>query len=138
MIEFAIAGVRSIRKAGAALLRGDVTLSAGANVTLTQTGQNIAIAATGGGGGSFAATRVVATAAFPAKHVQVVNIVDAAVDATKKVLPWVAGIANGQPDGGDLVDLETIHAVAKAGSFDLEMTFATPWAGSLTIDYAVA
>lgn len=43
-------GVRSIAKAGAAKLFGDVTLSPGSNVTLTQSGQNIEIASTGGGG----------------------------------------------------------------------------------------
>lgn len=43
-------GVSSISKQGDAQLTGDVTLSAGANVTLTQTGNNIAIASSGGGG----------------------------------------------------------------------------------------
>lgn len=44
--------VLSIRKAADTLLHGDVTLSAGTNVTLTQVGQDIAIAAAGGGGGT--------------------------------------------------------------------------------------
>ena len=43
-------GVASISKSGSATLHGDVTLSQGTNVTLTQSGQNISIAATGGGG----------------------------------------------------------------------------------------
>jgi len=47
-----VPGVTTIRKAGDALLRGDVTLTAGSNVTLTQSGQNITIASSGGGGGS--------------------------------------------------------------------------------------
>lgn len=44
-------GVSSIRKTGSAALTGDVTLSAGSNVTLTQTGNDISIASTGGVGG---------------------------------------------------------------------------------------
>lgn len=85
--------------------------------------------------GSFHPSRAVATAAFPAKHVQKVNIVDASISTSSRISIWVAGIADGSANGGDLVDLETVHAVAKAGSFDIEMTFSTPWAGSLTFDY---
>jgi len=43
------AGVSSLSKSGAALLSGAITLSEGANITLTQAGQDIAIASTGGG-----------------------------------------------------------------------------------------
>lgn len=43
--------VTSISKSGSAKLQGDVTLSAGTNVTLTQAGSDISIAATGSGGG---------------------------------------------------------------------------------------
>lgn len=41
-------GVASIAKSGSAALRGNVTLAAGANITLTQSGQTIAIAASSG------------------------------------------------------------------------------------------
>lgn len=44
-------GVTSISKSGEPQLIGDVTLSAGTNVSIVQTGQNIEIAASGGGGG---------------------------------------------------------------------------------------
>jgi hypothetical protein len=44
-------GVRSLAKAGDSALFGDVTLTGGTNVTLTQTGQDISIASSGGGGG---------------------------------------------------------------------------------------
>ena len=40
--------VKSISKAAAAKLKGDVTLTGGSNITLTQSGQDISIAATGG------------------------------------------------------------------------------------------
>ena len=43
-------GVHSVAKSGSAALYGDVTLSAGTNVTLTQTGQDIQIAASSGSG----------------------------------------------------------------------------------------
>lgn len=43
--------VTSLSKSGSAKLKGDVTLSQGSNVTLTQTGNDISIAASGGGGG---------------------------------------------------------------------------------------
>lgn len=42
-------GVKSVSKSGDSELTGDVTLSEGSNVTLTQSGNDISIAATGGG-----------------------------------------------------------------------------------------
>lgn len=50
---FVSSGVDSISKVGSAQLKRNVTLSAGANVTLTQAGQNIEIASTGGSGGGW-------------------------------------------------------------------------------------
>ncbi len=47
-------GVTSLAKSGDAALTGAVTLSEGSNVTLTQVGQDIEIAAASGGGGLFA------------------------------------------------------------------------------------
>jgi len=44
-------GVHSVSKSGDAQIFGDVTLSEGANITLTEVGQNIQITAGGGGGG---------------------------------------------------------------------------------------
>lgn len=51
-------GVHSVAKNGSAQLFGDVTLSAGSNVTLTQTGQDIQIASTGGGGGGISSITI--------------------------------------------------------------------------------
>lgn len=44
-------GVSSVSKNGSAQLYGNVTLSSGTGITLTQTGQDIQIAGSGGGGG---------------------------------------------------------------------------------------
>lgn len=45
-------GVNSIKKTGSAALNGDVTISEGTNVTITQSGNDLSIAASGGGGGA--------------------------------------------------------------------------------------
>jgi len=108
----------------------------------TGTGVTASVAANVGtvnipGGGGSSATRVVVTAAFPAKRNQRINIADAAVSATSRVLAWVSGIVDGLPNAGDLVDIHTMRAIANIGSFDLDMDFITPWAGSLSIDYMV-
>lgn len=90
-----------------------------------------------GGGGGASATRAVINASFPASRNKRVNVADAAVGVGSKVMAWVSGIADGQPNSGDLVDLRSIRAIAKSGSFDLDLDFLTPWAGSLSIDYVV-
>lgn len=92
---------------------------------------------TGGPGASVSASRVVVSSGFPAKRNQRVNIVDAAVVVNSRVNAWVSGIADGLANAGDLVDVHSMRAVANAGSFDLDMDFLTPWAGSLSIDYVV-
>jgi len=45
--------VRTIAKPAGSQVRGDVTLTEGANVTITQTGQDFTIASVGGGGSAF-------------------------------------------------------------------------------------
>jgi hypothetical protein len=109
----------------------------GAGVVASVAGELATVTISGGGGGGGSATRVVVTAAFPAKPNQVINVVDASVSATSKVLAWVSGLADGLANAGDLVDVYNMRAVAKIGSFDLNIDFLTPWAGSLSIDYTV-
>lgn len=53
-------GTRSVSKNGSAQLFGDVTFSEGLNITLTQSGNDIAIASTGGTGGA-----VIVPGAYP-------------------------------------------------------------------------
>lgn len=48
-----LGGILSIAKSGDTALIGDVTLSEGSNITLTQAGQDISIAAAGGGSATF-------------------------------------------------------------------------------------
>lgn len=92
---------------------------------------------TGASGAGGSATRVVITASFPAKINQRVNIVDALVSSTSKVLAWISGIVDGLANAGDLVDVYSLRAITKTGSFDLDMDFYTPWAGSISIDYMI-
>ncbi len=60
-----IARIKSLGKSGSTALTGAVTLTGGANVTLTQSGNDIAIAAVagGGGGGGFVASDTIWDAA---------------------------------------------------------------------------
>lgn len=88
-------------------------------------------------GGGASATRTVINASFPAQRTKKVNVVDATVTATSQVMAWVSGLAESNPNSGDMVDVHAIRATAKTGSFDLDLDFLTPWAGSLSIDYAV-
>lgn len=109
----------------------------GAGVVASVVGTTGTVNASGGGGGGASATRVVGVAAFPAKRSQRINIIDAALTGTEKILAWISGIVDGQSDSGDMVDVFAMRAIAKSGSFDLDMDFLTPWAGSISIDYMV-
>lgn len=59
-------GVKSIAKAGSAKIIGDATLTGGTNVTLTQSGQDISIASTGGAAGATTALDNLASVAINA------------------------------------------------------------------------
>lgn len=90
----------------------------------------------GGGGGTV--TRILLVLPFSAKREHKINIVDATVTATSKINSWLSGLAPEVVGSGDGVDMYNIQPIAKSGSFDLVMSFLTPFSGSLSIDYTVA
>lgn len=94
-----------------------------------------AIAALGGGAG-FSATQTIVTLPYPAKHSHVVNVIDAAMGSTNKVVLSLAGVADTQANASDGIDPLGYRAFPKTGSFDLQISFLTPAAGPLVINYA--
>lgn len=109
---------------------------AGAGVSVVVVG-NVATVTIPGGGGGGSATRVLTALPFPARREQKINIIDAAITATDKINVWLSGLAPEVIGSSDMVDTYNLQPVAKAGSFDLELEFMTPFAGSLSIDYMV-
>lgn len=110
---------------------------AGAGVGAAVVGDVATITIAGGGGGGGSATRVLTTIAFPAKHEQIINIVDATVTTTSKINAWLSGLAASVIGNNDAVDIYRMRTEAKTGSFDLTLEFLTPFAGSLSVDYSV-
>ena len=92
----------------------------------------------GGGGGSFTATRVSVTVPYPAQRSATVNVVDAAITATSKILVSLAGSATTAENDSDTIDLLGLMALAKAGSMDVTFNFLVPHGGPIAINYAVA
>jgi hypothetical protein len=64
-----------------------------------------------------------------------VNVIDAAMIATDKILVSLAGVAETQANASDSVDPLAMQALAKAGSFDFQVSFLTPAAGPLVVNY---
>lgn len=90
------------------------------------------------GGGSFSATQTTVTLPYPASRRHSVNVVDAAMAATDKILVSLAGVAETQTNASDAVDPLAMQALANAGSFDFQISFLTPAAGPILINYARA
>lgn len=109
----------------------------GAGVSVVVTGDVAAVTIPGGGGGGGSATRILLNIPFPAKREQQINVIDAAVTATDKINAWLSGLSPEVIGSGDAVDMYNIQPIAKAGSFDLVLSFLTPFAGSLSVDYSV-
>lgn len=115
----------------------------GANIALTIAddagNEEVDVTITGtGGAGSFSATQVTVALPFPAQRRQVVTVVDAAVTATDKIFPTLAGVAETLENASDSVDLLAMQALPAAGSFQLQLNFRDPTAGALVINYARA
>jgi len=90
----------------------------------------------GGGGGTL--TQATAVFPFPAKYSGVANVVDAAMGATDKVVISIAGSPETQENANDALDPLIMRAVPQAGSFDLQMSCLTPFAGSVVVNYSRA
>lgn len=92
----------SIRKTGSAPLTGDVTLTQGANITLTQLGNDITIVGTGGSG-TFSITEAEIDLGSTPVAEAIIAVVNASVTALTKIL---GGVAYAAPTGKDLDELE--------------------------------
>lgn len=97
--------VKSVSETGEIKLSGDVTLSEGSNVTLTQSGQNIEIASTGGA----------STDAF--KTISVAGQNDVVADSSTDTLTLVDG-TNVTMTTDDATDTVTINATGGASAID--------------------
>lgn len=95
-------------------------------------------AAPPGGAGAFAVTQAIVSPPYPASRRHTVNVVDAAMAATDKILVSLAGVAETQANASDSVDPLSMQALPKAGSFDLQLSFLTPAAGPIVINYSRA
>lgn len=86
-----------------------------------------------GGGGSISQATV--DLPYPASRRHTVNVVDAAMGASDKVLVSLAGVAETQTNASDGIDPEAMSIVPAAGSFNFNISFKTPAAGPLVINY---
>lgn len=122
-----------------AVIQGHVgTLNfTGAGVGAAVVGDIATITIAGGGGAGASATRVLLTIPFPAELEKKITIVDAAVSATSRINTWLSGLGPSVIGCGQMVDMKSVMPLAAAGSFELLFDFATPFAGSLSVDYMV-
>jgi hypothetical protein len=75
---------------------------------------------------------------YPAKLTQRVNVIDAAVTGSSKILVSVAGVAESATNTADFNDLQSISGIPLTGSIDFLLSFDRPNAGPLAINYAVS
>lgn len=109
----------------------------GAGVTASRAANKVTVNVSGAAG-AFTATAVTINMPYPAKTTQRVNVVDAAVTATSKIVPVVAGVAETAINTSDFNDLESLVGFPLAGSIDFILSFIRPNAGPLAINYAVS
>lgn len=102
--------VRSLSKAGSTQLKGDVTLTGGTNVTLTQSGQDISIAASGGSG-PFVRTATFVVAASDANDT---TNADYFCDGTADEVQINQAISDLPATGGRIVLSEGLFTIAAA------------------------
>jgi hypothetical protein len=87
----------------------------------------------GGGGGTI--TQVTVTLPFPASRRHSVNVIDAAMAATDKIILSLAGVAETQDNASDSIDPLNFQGLPLTGSFDFQINSLTPMAGPLVVNY---
>lgn len=118
-------------------LTAERVLTAGAGIAFVDTGANgtLTISSTVA---PFAVTTAAVSIPYPAVRTATINVADAAITATSKILVSLAGAAPSAENDADSIDLLGLSAFAKAGSMDVRFDFLTPQAGAISINYAVA
>lgn len=110
---------------------------AGVSLTITDDAGNeevdVTVAAS-----ALTATSVVLNLPYPATRAHTINVVDAAISGTSKILVSLAGSADSAENDADSIDLLGLSAFAKAGSMDVRLNFLVPHAGAIPINYAVS
>jgi hypothetical protein len=91
-----------------------------------------------GAGGGFSATQVTINLPYPAKRSHTVNVIDAAVATTSKILPALAGSDDNSTNESNMTDVLQLAAQPKTGSIDFKFEFLTPAAGPFLVNYAVS
>jgi hypothetical protein len=90
-----------------------------------------------GGGGSATITQATITCPYPAKLSHRVTVTDGTVTGTSKLMLTLAGVAETQANSSDTVDMLDLKAVPAAGSFEVQASFLSPFAGALVLNYLV-
>lgn len=110
----------TLRKTGDVQLSGDVTLSQGTNVTLTQSGNDISIAASGGSSTITEATVTFSTSQY--QDVLTTSIADAAVTGTSKIIAYVSRAGAGRDaDEMEMEQFTTAVTSVGTGTFDVSI-----------------
>lgn len=108
----------------------------GAGVTASVSGLTGTVNIPGGGGGSVTATRVVVAIPPSARRSFTATVVDAAISPTSKVLVWLSGLADSDPNS-TMEDSLVLKALAGTGEFILQLEARQPMVGNISIDYVV-
>ena len=80
-------------------------------------------------------TQVTVNLPYPASVNHTVNVIDAAVLPTDKIMPSLAGVPDTQINSGGMLDVLSMEAFPKTGSFDFILHTATPSGGPVVINY---
>jgi hypothetical protein len=126
----------TVRKSGSSPLVGDVQLVEGTNITLTQSGQNITVAASGG---SSTWTEAEIDFGTSPERIKTFTVTDAAVSGTSKVMVVPSGTVATSRVGNDAEWDSIIYtALAGTGNFTLTaMAVPGPVKGARTFFYQV-